>query len=96
MPRLLQGCYNLVFFIWVEKVTRQHLSCQYSSEKRENIKQLVIKAISEDSDVQFYWTLISQDIDEEDAIELLLDIADMWVTIRGFLLLQLGWRNTRN
>lgn len=88
---------TFTFFVAVEKVTRQHLPCQYSSEKRENIKQLVIKAISEDSDVQFYWTLISQDIDEEeDAIELLLDIADMWVTIRGFLLLQLGWRNTRN
>jgi hypothetical protein len=41
-----------------------------------------MKAISEDIDVQFYWTLISQDIDdEEDAIELLTDICD---TIRGF------------
>ena len=46
-----------------------------------------MKAISNDCDVQFYWTLISQDIDEEcDAIELLLDIADMWITIRGFSL----------
>ena len=39
------------------------------------------------NDVQFYWTLISQDIEKEDhAIELLLDIADMWVKIRGFSL----------
>ena len=44
-----------------------------------------MKAISEDIDVQFYWTLISQDIDdEEDAIELLTDVCDMWITIRGF------------
>ena len=84
---------TFTFFVDVEKVTRQHLPCQYSTEKHENIKQLVIKAISEDCDVQFYWTLISQDIEEEDAIELLLDIADMWVTIRGF---SLAWRNTRN
>lgn len=78
---------TLTFFVAVEKVTRQHLPQQYSSEKHENIKQLVIKAISEDCDVQFYWTLISQDIDEEEhAIELLLDIADLWVTIRGFSL----------
>ena len=41
-----------------------------------------MKAISDDIDVQFYWTLISQDIDqEEDAIELLIEICDMWVTI---------------
>ena len=66
---------TFTFFVAVEKVTRQHLPCQYSSEKCENIKQLVIKAISEDCDVQFYWTLISQVIDE-DAIEL-LDIADV-------------------
>ena len=34
--------------------------------------------------MEFYWTLIPQDIDDEDAIELLTDISDMWVTIRGF------------
>ena len=49
------------------------------------MKKSVMKAISEDIDVQFYWTLISQDIDnEEDAIELLTDVCDMWITIRGF------------
>ena len=37
--------------------------------------------------MQLFWTLISQDIDEEEhAIELLLDIADMWITIHGFSL----------
>ena len=49
------------------------------------MKKSVMKAISEDLDVQFYWTLISQDIDdEEDAIELFTNVCDMWVTIRGF------------
>ena len=61
--------------------------CNNNTKRQENIKQLVMKAISNDCDVQFYWTLISQDIDEEgDAIELLLDIADMWITICGFSL----------
>ena len=47
--------------------------------------QSVMKAISEDVDVQFYWTLVSQDIDnEEDAVELLTEICDMWVTVRDF------------
>ena len=64
---------TFTFFVAVEKVTRQHLPCQYSSEKRENIKQLMIEAISEDCGVQFS-SFLSQDIDEEDVIELLLDI----------------------
>ena len=44
---------TFTFFVAVEVVTRQDLHCQYNSEKHENIKQLMIKAISEDCDVQF-------------------------------------------
>ena len=37
--------------------------------------------------IQFYWTLISQDISEKnDAIELLSTLAKKWVTMQGFLL----------
>ena len=78
---------TLTFFAAIEKVTRQHLPYQYTTETQKNVKESVIKKISEDCDVQFYWTLISQDIDDEEhAIELLIDIADMWITIRGFSL----------
>ena len=36
-------------------------------------------------DVQFYWFLLSSDIDQEKANkELLLMIVDLWITIRGF------------
>lgn len=57
----------------------------------------MMKAISEDLDVQFYWTLMSQDIDhEEDAIELFTNVCYIWVTICGFQWLLLGWRNIRN
>ena len=72
------------FFVAIEKVTWLHLPHKCSLENHDNIKKSVMKAISDDIDVQFYWTLISQDIDEEDAIELLTEICDMWVTIRGF------------
>ena len=78
---------TLTFFAAIEKVTRQHLPYQYTTETQKNVKELVMKKISEDCDVQFYWTLISQDIDDEEhAIELLQDIADMWITVRGFSL----------
>ena len=76
---------TLMFFVAVEKITQAKLSHQLSSDNHDIIKQFVMKAISEDVDVLFHWTLISQDIDEEeDAIELLTEISDMWVTIRGF------------
>ena len=76
---------TLMFFVAVEKITRVQLPQQHSPDNHSTIKQSVMKAILEDVDVQFHWTLISQDIDEEDdAIELLTEISDMWVTIRGF------------
>lgn len=75
---------TLTFFIAVEKVTRIHLS-KYCSNNYGNTKDVLIKIVTEDSDVQFYWTLICQDIDEEeDAIRLLEEIVTLWITIRGF------------
>ena len=47
-------------------------------ERCEIMKQVISKAILEDCNDQFYWTLISQDTK-------ILDIADMWVTIHGLL-----------
>lgn len=77
---------TFTFFVVVEKVTRKHLS-QYCSQKYENTKDFIVKAITEDCDVQFHWTLISHMIDEEeDAIIVLEGLASMWVTIRGFSL----------
>ena len=50
-------------------------------------KDALVNIITEDSDVQFYWTLVSQDVDEEnEAIKLLEEIVTTWVTIRGFSL----------
>ena len=51
-------CFQLMmrhstFFIAVEKVTWQHLPQQHTSQSHEIIKQSVMKAISEDVDVQF-------------------------------------------
>ena len=75
---------TLTFFIAVEKVTRTYLP-KYCSNNYENTKDVLIKVITEDIDVQFYWTLISQDIDEEeDAVRLLKEIVTLWITIRGF------------
>ena len=48
-------------------------------------KQSIIDAVANDDDVQFFWALLTCDIqEEEDAITLLKDIVELWLTIRGF------------
>ena len=47
--------------------------------------QDIIKEILDDEDVQFKWTLVSQDLDTyEEGQELLQEVVHLWVTIRGF------------
>ena len=47
-------------------------------------KDQVIAAVMEDDDVQFYWTMMTVDLEEEANQELLQGITGLWVTIRGF------------
>ena len=45
----------------------------------------MVEFITASKDVQFYWHLLSSDVEEEDANdELLCMIADLWIVIRGF------------
>ena len=62
-------------------------------QKNYNYKKLmtslptreIVKFITESKDVQFYWYLISSDVEEEEANqELLCMIVDLWIVIRGF------------
>lgn len=47
--------------------------------------EAVIEKVLEDDDVQFNWTLISQDLESNnEAQELLHEIIHLWVTIRDF------------
>ncbi len=83
---LLVNDQTFTFFVAIERVTQTYLP-KYCSNNDGNTKTILIKMITEDSDVQFFWTLISQDIDDEDtAIDLLDCIASMWITVRGFSL----------
>ena len=48
-------------------------------------KDVIVSAAAADEDVQFYWTLLSVDItDEHQAIVLLKEMIELWITIRGF------------
>lgn len=48
-------------------------------------KDRLVKLVCEDEDVQFYWSILSIDIDtEHNAVLLLKEIVELWLTIRGF------------
>ena len=47
-------------------------------------KSAIIEFVRKDDDVQFYWSMLSVDIEEEHNSELLHHIVQLWLTIRGF------------
>ncbi len=55
------------------------------TSSNDQFQEIIIKTVFDDEEVQWYWLLLSNDIDsKEDANELLTDIITLWVTIRGF------------
>ncbi len=51
------------------------------------MKQTVINAATTNDNISFYWSLITQDIDDEEAsLELLGEVIQLWINIRGFSL----------
>ena len=62
----------------------ERLVCQPSTSSCTD-KKSIVDSVLKDTDVRFFWSMLSVDVDiEEDANELLVNIIDMWLTIRGF------------
>ena len=58
----------------------QHLRSQSTESKKE-----LLKIVIDDDDVQFWWSIVSFDIDDvTENADLLHEITDLWITIRGF------------
>ena len=71
------------FFLELEKKTRKHLP-ELIRHGKVN-KEAVLNEIIADDSVQFYWCMISTNIDDEAASEeLLYKVAELWLTVRGF------------
>lgn len=74
-------------FTDIEKCV-QKLLPSYLHKSKSDIKTFqsnVHDLILQNEDVQFYWTLLSQDIESpEDSYVLLGEIIKLWVTVRGF------------
>ena len=43
-----------------------------------------MKSICGDDDLQFYWTFVGMDIEDDSNLELLEHIVHLWINIRGF------------
>ena len=57
-----------------------------SNSGKETFRKNVHDKVFHNEDIQFHWILLSQDIESpEDAEFLLLEIINLWVTIRGGL-----------
>lgn len=85
LAKVTSDCYEL--FVAMEKELRNHLTMDQVPKLTETVKQKII----ENDDVQFFWSIISGDWEEESGNVLL----DMIITRFGdSFLLELGWKNT--
>jgi len=72
-----------VFFHEVERLVRKFLH-KLMTQDAEHSKQEIIDEVSSDCNVQFYWSMIANDLDEDVGQELLVEIVQQWLTVRGF------------
>lgn len=74
------AAYN--FFIQIEKNTRTYLASL--QQLRPEDKCTVVQQLSENEDILFYWSVLSVDVDDRYLTELLQDIVQLWLNIRGY------------
>lgn len=80
---------SFTLFIEIEKCVRYYLPKHVlsSTADKQNFQENVHSKAVDNDTIQFYWTLLSQEIDNPDhAHELLEEIVKLWVTVRGFSL----------
>ena len=72
-----------VFFHEVERLVRKFL-LKLVTQDIEHSKKEIIDEVTSDNNVQFYWSMIAIDLDEDIGQELLVEIVQLWLTVRGF------------
>ena len=65
----------------MEQVLRQFLSSIPDNKHLD--KDRIIGILLEDNTIQFYWSMMTFDIDSKTAQNVLQDIVRLWITIRG-------------
>ena len=67
------------------------------SLERSSFDQAIFENIQKNKDIQYRWSLLSQDIDESsDSQALLSDIIKLWVTINGHAIASLRIEQYKN
>ena len=84
---------TFLFFCAVELATQAFLPNHLHSSSESSTKGLQDQIIA-DEDVQFYWSMVSVDLQDELSSELLQHIIDVWVKMRGFVLTS-AWMEAR-
>lgn len=70
-----------LFFRAVELATQVHLPNHLSSRSKVELFSVIVN----DEDVQFQWSMLSLNIEEEShSAELLMNVIQQWIKIRGF------------
>ena len=77
----------------IEMIVRTYLFTVFrtSASRTENQRQAMIRAVSNNTDVQFHWSMVSVDVIDEHVIQLLKEIIGLWIIpSMGSLLLEHG------
>ena len=75
------------FFVEIERIVRTLLArhAVHNDCEKQTFWRSAVDKIASNDDVQFYWTLLSHDIQEQKDSEILL-LVTLWVTVRGYSL----------
>lgn len=75
-----------ILFKEIELKIRKHLFLSFEKiSLNDKQRGMIIEAVASEEYIQFYWTLISSDIEsEEEAVKLLKEVIGLWLTIRGY------------
>ena len=68
----------------IEYALRRELNVQAAHTMDDNYRKKMKESIESDEDVQFNWTMVSVEMDDEVSEKFLDLIIDEWITIRGF------------
>jgi hypothetical protein len=71
-----------VLFYEIEKEVRQFLVKLIGQSSQLEKEEIIDEIVTDD--VQFFWSMISVDIDQHVGEQLLTQIVQLWLTIRGF------------
>ena len=72
-----------VTFATIELCVRQHLDSNNPSIVQRGLHKRILSSIEEDNDVQFYWSGLAGNWDEEDSDEILQMLALQYIISRG-------------